>query len=346
MVASSIEVLPMLSRWCAMVLLLGCSGAPAPSVDASPDAGVALDDVGSPTIEDLGRPSPTDAGPMAVDAPTRDAAALDAVVRDATALDAALDVATRDVAARDVPARVDAPTADRPATPSLPVPSSLVRALSARPYVEGTCRPVTWRSWPHPAQRCTYGAGLVVTVANPAPSRVAAWIVDAAELIAPVAALRTRDPANYEACLARIARHTMSQSSRIFPLEGQIDEGQVYPFLMGVTYGVGSRTGFCGTCYCRINSLTRDEWCRYLAGTTSVSQATCLAGYGGTSGWDDAWAAHCLQNHSASWEASFNPHYRAQAWIANRALRSSFPSPATASGAAVLRAIEGSYPVF
>jgi len=251
------------ARWCALLLLLGCSGDPAPSVDTSPDAGVALDDAGSLPIDDLGQPSLTDTGPRVVEAPARDAAALDAGVRDTMA---------RDVAARDV----------------------------------------------------------------------AAWIVDAAERIAPVAALRARDPATYEACLVRIARHTMSQSSRIFPLEGQIDEGQVFPFLMGVTYGVGSRTGFCGTCYCRINSLTRGEWCRYLAGTTSVGQAGCLASYGGTSGWNDAWAAHCLENHSASWDASFNPHYRAQAWIANRALRSIFPDPATASGAAVLRALEDS----
>jgi hypothetical protein len=324
-------------RWCAVVLLLGCSGDPAATPEAPPDAGSAIDDVGLRTIPDVRAP---DANSPARDASTRDVFSLDAAP-DAPALDAPRDAPIR----IDVPLRLDAPPADLPTT-ALPVPARLIRALSARPYVEGSCRPVTWRSWPHPAQRCTYGAGLVVTVADPAPARVGAWIVDAAQQIAAVAALRTRDPASYEACLVRIAQHTMSQSSRIFPLEGQIDEGQIFPFLMGVTYGIGTRTGFCGTCYCRINSLTRDEWCRYLAGTSGTTSAACLASYGGSSGWNDAWAAHCLANHGASWDADANPHYRAQAWLANRAMRTSFPDPTRAIGSDVLAALGDRYPVF
>lgn len=70
-------------------------------------------------------------------------------------------------------------------------------AASSR-SVEGSCVPVTVHGWPYEARRCTYGHGLSVIVADPSPDRVARWIIDAAQRITAVAALRTRDPANWE----------------------------------------------------------------------------------------------------------------------------------------------------
>ena len=239
-----------------------------------------------------------------------------------------------------------APPHDAGHASPLPTPASLLHALSARPYVEEHCAPTTFPGWAHAAQRCTYGHGLAVTVADPSAARVARWIVDAAEHIAAVAALRTRDPAHYEACLVRMAQHTETQSSRIFPLTGQISEDVVYEFRSGVAYGYGSLSRTCRTCYCRINSISREQWCDYEAGAGHGASSTCLASYGGNSGWNDAWAQHCLATHSASFEAESNDHYRAQAWLANRDLAARFPHPTTAAGADVLAALGTHYPIY
>jgi hypothetical protein len=262
----------------------------------------------------------------------------------------------RDVASRDTGTHDGAPhdggahdggTHDAATAASLlPIPDSLLLALSARPYVEEHCTATHVVGWAHAAQRCTYGAGLVVTVADPSAERVARWIVEAAQSIQVVAALRARDTASYEACLVRIARHTMTQSSRIFPLAGQISEDVVYEFRDGVAYGYGSYTRTCRTCYCRIDSLSRAQWCAYEAGTGHGSEASCLSRYGGETGWNDAWASECVANHSAAFEADANEHYRAQAWLADRDLRARFPHPSTARGAEVLVALGEHYPIY
>ena len=323
----------------ALVVASACSG----GLVGDADAGLPLPDVGEPDAfvvpADAG--AAVDGGPA--DGATADANRLDAIARDVH--DAATPADAHDAAlVRDVVAVRDGAIVVRP---PLPVPAALLRALSATPYVEQSCRPTTWRTWPYPALRCTYNAGIVVTVADPTPARVGAWIVDAAEQIAAVSSLRTRDPAGYVGILVRIAQHTMSQSSRIFPLEGNIEESVVQPFLEGVTYGVNtSDARHCATCYCRINSTTRDQWCAYVAGTTSTTNAACLASYGGSSGWNDAWAAHCLANHQASWTAASNPHYRAQAWLVNRTVRSHHPDPTTVTAAQVHADLDAAYPIY
>ncbi len=224
---------------------------------------------------------------------------------------------------------------------SIVPPASLVQALSARPYVEGSCSATTFTGWPHAAKRCTYGGGLQVTVANPSPERVARWIVDSAQMIPALAGLEGRDRANWEAGLKVIAANTMSQSSRIFPLAGLVREGTInYRFDRGVT--AGCSTG----CYCRINSTTRREWCRYRAQVLrSGSESACLSLYSTTT-FTDAWARHCLDNHAASWDADENPHYRARAYGAQLAIGGQFPRPATADGGAVVRALKGYFVVY
>jgi uncharacterized protein YraI len=237
------------------------------------------------------------------------------------------------------------PAAPPPPGPSTGVapPASLVRAMSSKPYVEGSCTQTTFAGWPYEAQRCTYGNGLQVTVANPTPERVARWIVDAAQMIPALDGLRTRDPANWEAGLKVIADNMMGQSSRIFPLSGIVREGTInYRFDRGVTAGCTSG------CYCRINSTTRREWCRYRAQVLQAgNEQRCLDEFGQTTNrFAEAWGDHCLQNHVASWAADSNPHFRARAYGAQLSFGSQFPNPATASGPAVVRALKGCFVVY
>ncbi len=217
------------------------------------------------------------------------------------------------------------------------VPASLVQALSPKPYVEEQCTPATFPGFPYPALRCTYGANLVVTVADPPPERVARWIVESSYVIASLAGLEKRDSPSWEAGLVVIARNVIGQSSRIFPLDGQVREDKVYTFLKGVT-----RT--CSTgCYCRINSTSRQEWCAFAAATKGENEANCLATYG-TATFTEAWANKCLANHAAAWEKDVNDNFRARAFVANQTMARRFPNPDTAVGADVVTALKELFP--
>lgn len=228
------------------------------------------------------------------------------------------------------------------ASPPLDVPASLVTALGGKTYVEESCQSVMHPGWPYPAQKCTYQKNLVVTIANPEPDRVAHWIVEASSLIDALEALHTRDRAGWEAGLKVIAAHTIGQSSRIFPLAGQIFEnGTVYAFERGVT-------STCSTgCYCRVNSTSRPQWCKYAAAVlkTEPTEADCLARYGqSTNTLTDPWLAHCMENHVTSWTSDRNEHFRAQAWAANALLATKIKDPATATSADVIAALKLAYP--
>jgi hypothetical protein len=236
------------------------------------------------------------------------------------------------------------PPDSAPPPAPLDVPTSLVKALGedGKTYVEGNCQSVTYPGWPNAAQKCTYQNGLVVTIANPTPERVAAWIVDASSLIPALDDLHTRDRANWEAGLIVIAAHTIGQSSRIFPLEGQVYEnGTAYSFERGVT-------STCSTgCYCRINSLSRPQWCAYATSVlkSETSADTCLSKYGQTQNMlVEPWLAHCLANHIASWSVDRNDDYRAQAWFANQTIATQFKDPTTAVAADVIAALKIAYP--
>jgi len=219
----------------------------------------------------------------------------------------------------------------------LPAPAAVVAALTYKPYVEESCAPTTYPGWPYEALACTYGGGLAVTVANPSPERVAAWIVDAASTIPHVAALAARDRARYEAALVVIAKNVTGQSTRIFPLTGQVREDKVYRFEKGVT-----RTCVSG-CYCRINSLERTGYCAYVAAHGGEAEAACRARLG-ASGFTAAWADQCLANHAAAWIKNRNEHFRARLWGVGKALASSLPPPAAADPARVVEALARELP--
>ncbi len=215
-------------------------------------------------------------------------------------------------------------------------PGSVADVLDVTPYVEQSCSDTEWEGWPFEARRCTYNGGLRVTVANPPAEKVAYWIADAAQLIPALAALEDRDRGAWKEGLEAIALHTLYQSSRIFPLEGEVDEGYVYDFDRGVT--VGCSTG----CYCRINSTTRQQWCDYADAVLGiVDEQECLSEYSTTT-WTDAWAEHCLDNHRAAW-TGIHHHYRAMAYWANKTVSQSFPDPGTADPDRVVSLIESLY---
>jgi hypothetical protein len=215
-------------------------------------------------------------------------------------------------------------------------PSDLVDVLDIPPYVEQSCSATTWDGWPFEAQRCTYNGGLRVTVADPSAELVAYWIADAAQMIPALAALEERDRSAWKRGLEVIAWHTLYQSSRIFPLEGEVDEGYVYDFDRGVTEG-------CSTgCYCRINSMRRQEWCEYADEVLGiVSERDCLNEYSTTT-WTDEWAEHCLDNHRAAW-TGIHHHYRAMAYWANKTIAASVGDPETADPDRVVDLLEAMY---
>ena len=197
------------------------------------------------------------------------------------------------------------------------VPSELIDALDAVPYVEGDCVEVEHPGWPYAALRCRYSAGPLssrVVVANPAPRRVARWIIDAAGVIPAFDALKETDRAAWIAGLRVVARQVMTQSSRIFPLSGGIIENMGdgwidYPFNHGVSDPCGAG------CYCRINSLHRTEFCRYQAAMGRETQVECLERVG-ERGYTDAWGAQCQGNHERAWTSDINEHFRARMYVA------------------------------
>ena len=220
------------------------------------------------------------------------------------------------------------------------VPSSLIDALDATPYVEESCTSTTAPGWPYAARRCSYTSGGIhttVVTATPSPERVGRWIMDSVRLIPAVQALKTRAPSKYEQALRMIANEVMGQSSRIFPLSGGIIEdmgtGYInYPFDRGVAVGCH------GGCYCRINSLHRTEWCRYQAGIGAQSYDACIDDVG-DSGLTDAWGNRCLQNHVRAWSSDRNEHFRARAWGYQQSIRHSCPRGDSCSPDRVLQAL-------
>lgn len=222
------------------------------------------------------------------------------------------------------------------------VPASLIEVLDVVPYVEQDCAPTQYPGWPHEALHCTYtvqGVQASVDVANPSPARVGAWIVDAAGYIPALAQLQGVDDGAYEQGLAAIALHMLYQSSRIFPLTGDIVEdlgngAELFPFNDGVSDPCGSG------CYCRINSLHRTQWCEYRASLRD-SYDGCIAELG-ASGHTPAWAGQCLANHAAAWTADANEHFRARAFVANQGVAGACPPGACTPGE-VVAAVESAY---
>ncbi len=223
------------------------------------------------------------------------------------------------------------------------VPSSLISLLSPKPYVEQSCVAATFPGWPYPAQRCTYSAGGIttsVTVANPSADRVGRWVVDSANYIPALARLKGSSQAQYEEGLKAIGLAMLYQSSRIYPLTGGIIEnmgsGYVnYIFENGVTKSCSSG------CYCRINSLHRNDWCEFQAAQGKQSKSACLNQVG-SSGYTAGWASQCFENHKRAWNADFNEHFRAKAFVANSTVGNRCPVGAC-TPAQVVAAVRNAY---
>ena len=234
--------------------------------------------------------------------------------------------------------------ASEPSEPAQPPPDDLVKCVDAKPYVEGTCSATTVEGWPHPAQACSYSSPigtLSVTVANPSAPMVATWIVDAGDSIPAIAHLKDSDPPSYLRALQSVAAALMIQSSRIFPIRGDIGEnlggGYVaYPFTKGVTKPCPTGEPHC---YCRINSLSRADYCAYqnFLGQETIAACRNRVGYG--QGATDAWLDECIGNHAAAWDTATNPHIRAQVW--SRIQSSGLTD--TATGPAVVKALDSAY---
>lgn len=223
-------------------------------------------------------------------------------------------------------------------------PADLVKCLDQKPYVEGTCVATTVAGWPHPAQQCKYGSPigtLTVTVADPSASQVATWIVDAGDSIPAIAHLKKSDPGNYLRALQSIASALMIQSGRIFPIAGPVGEDlgggyYAYPFTKGVTNPCPTGEPHC---YCRINSLSRADYCAYRAFQGKEAVAACRTRVGYGQGATQSWMNECIGNHSASWDKPVNEHIRAQVWVHIR----DAGLTATSSGPAVVSALDSSY---
>ncbi len=233
------------------------------------------------------------------------------------------------------------------------VPTSLVDALSVATNDANTCRRTSIERWPHEAEECRYGAAgrtWTLTTATPPPERVARWIVDASSFLPAVAHLRERDHAAWEDALVVMARFTIAQSGRVFPLDGVVwedFEGPTgYVFHDGVTFGTfGGPLATCRACACRIDSLTRPVWCSYAADVRGgTSRSECLATLGGDTGWDDAWADTCLRIHDEAWSRDANEGFRAIAYFVDEhQIAPAFPDPDAAEPAAVVSELARAY---
>lgn len=198
--------------------------------------------------------------------------------------------------------------------------SPLIRILSTKPYVEQECKDTTFTNWPYELKICTYstnspiGKNLRVIVANPSVEQLEKWIVDAGDQIDGIKYLKEKDPAHYVKSLVEIGRFVRMQSSFIFPLDGQIWEdmlgdgvGRVYIFQKGVTKTKSARGGR----YCRIVSLTREEYANYVfakidSTVTTDSVLSKLMLY-------QNWCDKCFELHKQAWNSERHEGFRAKA---------------------------------
>jgi hypothetical protein len=236
-------------------------------------------------------------------------------------------------------------TVKRPATrPPIDL-APVVAAMHAVPYVEQTCSPTTFAGWPYEAKACDYTqheSSMHVVVADPDPSRIASWIEDAARQIPLLETVRAEEPKRYVDALLALSEFVMGQSSRIFPLAGDIWEdmrhdgvGKRYPFDRGVSVTSGR---------CRLVSLTAADWCDYLAATSPNHEpvTSCKARLSDV----NAFAEVCLSLHRAGWESNSNEAFRAFAHSVNGRLRSALKEqdPTSEQIVAALRSVLGLAP--
>jgi hypothetical protein len=152
-----------------------------------------------------------------------------------------------------------------------------------------------------------------VVVENPTAEEAARWFLDAARSCEPLEAIRESDPTSWARGVLAFARHTRRQSSRIFPVRGEVveDLGEG-PHAFGFDRGVVSPCEK-GTCRCRINSLTAPALCRYRE-ALGGDRTSCMEGLAS----DEAWRGQCLDNHRKALATGVNEHLHARAHLAGR----------------------------
>lgn len=258
--------------------------------------------------------------------------------------DAGRDGGARDGAATDGGA-TDGGDSTNDATAPLPTPpADLVKCLDSKPYVEGTCSSTTATGWPHEAKACSYPTEigtLHVTVANASAEQVAIWIMDAGDSLPAIAHLKATEPAKYLRVLQGIASALMLQSGRIFPIEGDVGEDLGYGytafhFKHGVTTTCPAKEP---GCYCRINSLTRGDYCSYRAHIGVETESACRSRVNYGSGATTGWLSACLANHADAWGKAKHDGIRAQIW----ARIQDFGVKDDATGAQVVKAFDQAY---
>jgi hypothetical protein len=200
------------------------------------------------------------------------------------------------------------------APPARVIPSALAAVVARKPYVEERCSPAASPQFAD-AQRCRYevmGVAAEVTIANPSAERVAEWVFDAVSHVGPLEALRESHPEIWLRGATLFMTHIKQQSSRIFPIEGDIVEDlgegpRRFAFDRGVVTPCDR-----GNCRCRINSLTVGAYCRYRESKGDDKRA-CVERYEGSAG-DEAWRNACRDNHAQALAQPFNEHFRARAF--------------------------------
>jgi hypothetical protein len=200
--------------------------------------------------------------------------------------------------------------------PPEPIPKAVLAELAPTPYVEERCEPDPESPRARRCQYTTLGVAAEVVVENPTAEETARWFLDAARSCEPLEAFREHDPTSWARGVLAFAKHTRRQSSRIFPVRGQIveDLGDG-PHAFGFDRGVVSPCEK-GTCRCRINSLTAPALCRYRE-TLGGDRAGCLEALSS----DEAWRTQCVENHRRALATGVNEHLRARAHLAGREVR-------------------------
>ncbi len=198
------------------------------------------------------------------------------------------------------------------------IPASLLKVLETQPYVEVACKPVEELGFSD-AKKCSYtamGVEAEVVVANPSAETTARWLMDAARSCAPLESIRLSHPEAWERGVRAFARHLRLQSSRIFPLRGDIveDLGDG-PHAFGFDRGVVTPC-LKGSCRCRINSLTSSALCRFRASRGEDKDA-CTK----TLSEDEAWRIQCVENHRSALSSGSNEHLHARAFLVGEAVK-------------------------
>ena len=114
----------------------------------------------------------------------------------------------------------------------------------------------------------------------------------------------------------KIRRSTLRSSPFIHPL--QFPQYIAYPFKDGVSVGCPASEPHC---FCRINSISRGQFCTWRAHTSDETEDKCRSRLGYAQGNTDAWYNECLANHASAWHSEYNDHFAAKLFAALKVCR-------------------------